>query len=315
MWLRAVGLPHYEIERVMDLSENAVRSYLAMFARGGVEALKELRWDGTTSDLDAFRGTLEDYFRKNPPTTSAEAGEIIKKLTGIERSPTQVREFLHRIGMKLRKVATIPAKADPDKQEDFKEKELEPRLEEAKAGTRRVYFMDGAHFVMGAFIGWLWCFARIFVRSSSGRQRFNVLGALCASTREIVTVCNTGYVNAQTVCELLGKLAAQQLAVPITVVLDNARYQHCKLVELCADTLGIELLFLPTYSPNLNLIERLWKFTKNKVLYNKYYESFDKFQEAITSLLKNAPRTHCEELESLLVLKFQTLQKPLSIAV
>jgi hypothetical protein len=110
-----------------------------MFARGGVEALKELRWDRTISDLDAFRGTLEDYFRKNPPTTSAEAGEIIKKLTGIERSPTQVREFLHRIGMKLRKVATIAAKADPDKQEDFKKKnsnlDLKKRRPEPEEST------------------------------------------------------------------------------------------------------------------------------------------------------------------------------------
>jgi len=181
-------------------------------------------------------------------------------------------------------------------------------LEQAKAGARRVYFVDAAHFVQSAFLGWLWCFARVFVRSSSGRQRFNVLGALCATTHRLTTICNTGYINSESVCELLRKLAALPEATPITVVLDNARYQRCKLVEATAQALGIELLFLPTYSPNLNLIERLWKFTKKKVLYSKYYATFADFQQAISSLLDNAHETHRAELDSLLTLKFQTFE-------
>ena len=185
-------------------------------------------------------------------------------------------------------------------------KELEPRLEQAKQGTRRVYFVDAAHFVQCAFLGWLWCFTRLFVRSGSGRQRFNVLGALCATTHRLITVCNTGYINSDSVCQLLCKLAALPAKTPITVVLDNARYQRCELVQATAQTFGIELLFLPTYSPNLNLIERLWKFTKKKVLYSRYYPTFADFQRAISSLLDTAHETHRKELDSLLTLKFQT---------
>jgi transposase len=148
----------------------------------------------------------------------------------------------------------------------------------------------------------------VFVRSSSGRQRFNVLGALCATTHRLTTICNTGYINSECVCELLRKLAALPECTPITVVLDNARYQRCKLVEATAQALGIELLFLPTYSPNLNLIERLWKFTKKKALYSKYYATFADFQQAISSLLDNAHETHHAELDSLLTLKFQTFE-------
>jgi transposase len=149
---------------------------------------------------------------------------------------------------------------------------------------------------------------RVFVRSPSGRQRFNVLGALCATTHRLVTVCNTDYINSHSVCELLRKLAAFPSAGPITAVLDNARYQRCALVQATAATLGIELLFLPPYSPNLNLIERLWKFTKKKVLYSKYYATFADFQYAIASLLETAHMTHREELDSLLTLKFQMFQ-------
>jgi hypothetical protein len=71
----------------------------------------------------------------------------------------------------------------------------------------------------------LWCFERLFVKSGSGRQRFNVLGALNAVTHELITVTNDTYINAQSVCELLHKLAALGLCIPITLVLDNARYQ------------------------------------------------------------------------------------------
>lgn len=161
---------------------------------------------------------------------------------------------------------------------------------------------------MGAFLGWLWCFTRVFVRSSSGRHRFNVLGALCATSHRLISVCNTGYINSESVCELLHKLKAASTNLPITVVLDNARYQRCKLVQTAAAVLGIELLYLPTYSPNLNLIERLWKFTKKKVLYSKYYETFLDFQNAITQLLNTAHDTYHDELQSLLTLKFQTFE-------
>ena len=119
--------------------------------------------------------------------------------------------------------------------------------------------MDAAHFVMGAFLGLVWCFERVFIKSPSGRKRFNVLGALNAITHEVITVTNDTYINAESVCQLLHKLAALGLNIPMTLVLDNARYQKCQLVQELADSLGIEFLYLPSYCPNLNLIERLWK--------------------------------------------------------
>jgi transposase len=87
-------------------------------------------------------------------------------------------------------------------------------------------------------------------------------------------VCNETYINAESVCERLKKIADQYAGLPITVVLDNARYQKCKLVQELALSLSIELLYLPAYSPNLNLIERLWKFVKKKCLWSKYYQDF-----------------------------------------
>ena len=166
--------------------------------------------------------------------------------------------------------------------------------------------MDSAHFVRGAFLGFVWCFCRIFLKSPSGRDRFNVLGALNAITHEVIMEHNDTYVTSTTVCQLLEKLRKHYGDLPISIVLDNARYQRCLLVMTKAGELGIDLVFLPSYSPNLNLIERLWKFVKKKCLYSKYYETFVSFKMAIHDCIAQGHIQHKEELDSLLTLNFQT---------
>jgi transposase len=179
-------------------------------------------------------------------------------------------------------------------------------LAEARKGRRLVYFVDASHFVLASFLGWIWCFTRQFVRAASGRQRYNVLGALNAVTHELVTEINTTYINAESVCALLRKIASKGVTTPITLVMDNARYQRCALVQNLAKELGIELLFLPSYSPNLNLIERLWKFVKKQVLNSRHHQDFKKFQEAIDGCLAAMPTKHQEDLATLLAHNFQT---------
>jgi transposase len=306
LWLKSRGLPHHMIADLAGVTENTVRAYLYEFMEGGIEALKRIPFHRPTSELAEHQSTIEDYFREHPPADIKTAAAKVEELTGIRRSPTQVRTFLLNIGMRCRKVAAIPAKADPQAQEEFKNNELLPRLEEAEQGKRTVFFVDAAHFVFSAFLGWLWSFARVFVRAPSGRQRFNVLGALNAITHELLTVTNTGYINAQSVCMLLEQIAALSLATPITLVMDNARYQRCALVQGLAKQLGIEILFLPSYSPNLNLIERLWKFVKKKCLYSTYYENFTAFHTAIASCLDHPHQQFKDELDSLLTLNFQS---------
>jgi transposase len=203
----------------------------------------------------------------------------------------------------------IPAKADPDAQAAYLQHELEPRLAAAQAGQRAVFFMEAAHFVLAPFLGFLWSVVRVFIRAPAGRQRFNVLGALNALTHELLTVANDTYITAQTVCDLLHKLAALNLGVPLTVFLDNARYQKCALVQATAASLQIELWFLPAYSPNLNLIERVWKFVKKQCLYSTYYADFAAFKTAIVTCLSQTNTTHKEALDSLLTLRFQLFQK------
>lgn len=203
----------------------------------------------------------------------------------------------------------IPAKADPDQQVAYLENELQPRLAQAQAGQRAVFFVDAAHFVLAPFLGFLWTFVRVFIQAPSGRQRFNVLGALNAVTHELITVTNDSYITSVQVCELLQKLADLHLTVPITLFLDNAAYQRCVLVHDTAARLHIELCFLPAYSPNLNLIERLWKFVRKQCLYSHYYADFTAFKTAISTCLAQTHTTHKPALDSLLTARFQLFTK------
>jgi transposase len=190
----------------------------------------------------------------------------------------------------------------------FLDTELKPCLDAAQAGQGHVFFVDAAHFVFGTFLCCLWSVTRIFIRAASGRQRFNVLGAWNAVTHQLIAVTNTTVVNTATMCELLGKIAALGLTGPITLVLDNARYQRNAVVEALASQLGITLLFLPSYSPNLNLIERLWKFIKRRALYGRYHPTFAEFQAAIQETLDGLPTTHAERLKTLMTLNFQLFE-------
>ena len=190
----------------------------------------------------------------------------------------------------------------------FLQGRLEPVLAEAKFGTRDVYFVDAAHFVRGAFLCCLWCAVRMFIRGASGRQRYNVLGAWHAVTRKLVRISNTTCISSDTMVELLAKIATGATRA-ITLVLDNARYQHCQKVKAEAERLGIQLLFLPSYSPNLNLIERLWKFTKAKALRGKHYNDFTLFQQAIDRCLDRIDTDYTDNMKSLMTLKFQTFDE------
>src|SRR5574341_124392 len=149
---------------------------------------------------------------------------------------------------------------------------------------------------------------RLFIPSPSGRKRFNVLAALDAVSKEINIVTNETCINAESVCLLMTEITKLGLDKPITFVLDNARYQKCALVQNYAAALNIELLYLPSYSPHLNLTERLWKFVRKECLYSKYYQKFSEFKQVIDNCIRNAHTEHKDELETLLSWNFQSFK-------
>jgi transposase len=302
------NIPHHKIASTLDICENTLRGYFQQYQDGGIEKLEKLNFYKPQSELVNHTDTIKTYLEKNPPATIKEACHKINELTKLNLSVSAMAKYLKSLGLKYRKPGTIPAKADVIKQKKFLEEELKPRLAEAKEGKRALYFADAAHFVLAPFLGYLWSFVRLFIKAPAGRQRFNVLGAINAFTHKLITVTNDSYINAQSVCELLRKLAQEHLTTPITIVLDNAKYQKCILVAELAAQLKIELLYLPSYSPNLNIIERLWKYVKKSCLNGKYYENFAIFTAGILKCLNSLPE-HEDELDTLLALNFQDFSK------
>jgi transposase len=315
LWLKSHDLPHEQIAALAGVSLRTVGRYLNDYLEGGLAQVRRCNWHGPTSALADHAQSLEEYFWDHPPRTTKEAAAVIAEQTGIKRGLTQVRAFLkYPLGLAYRKVAAIPVppKLTIDEhaqvQAEFLENQLQPCLQQARAGQRAVFFVDAAHFVWAPFLGCLWCLQRLFVRSATGRRRYNVLGAVNAVTHQLIRVTNEGYINAQSVCTLLRKLAEASLQVPITVVLDNAAYQRCELVQTLARSLNIQLLFLPSYSPNLNLIERVWRFVRKCSLNSTYHASFEQFQGAIDGCLENLATKYKNDMVTLLVHEFQTFE-------
>ena len=308
--LHDLGTPHGHIATALNITDDTVTSYLKAFRKGGVGELIENRQFRPASSVEPFLEDITRSLTESPVATAKEAAHRIKIITGIQLSEDQARRIMKRVGMAYRKTASIPGGADPQMQLVFLQEELMPRLEEAHEGKRRVFFVDAAHFVLGAFLGMIWCLTRVFVRAGSGRQRYSVLGAVETRDHDLVSIRTTGSVNAQTVCELIEKISKRYPSEAITLVMDNARYQRNTKVLDCAVANGIELLFLPAYSPNLNLIERVWRLVKSQTLRNKYFPDFAAFRTSIDSFMDSLNGTNRHLLKSLVTENFQTFKNP-----
>lgn len=132
LWLKSQGESHKRIAQLTGLTANMITQYIKEYAAGGIQRLKELHFYQPQTELLKHQQTLEDYFKAHPPATLKEAFHEIERLTGLKRSPTQIGKFFARLGFKWRKVGSVPAKADPEKQEVFKKNTSTPALKKPK---------------------------------------------------------------------------------------------------------------------------------------------------------------------------------------
>jgi transposase len=178
-------------------------------------------------------------------------------------------------------------------------------MDRAKKGEISLLYLDASHFVMGCdFLGYLYGRVRRFVKTFSGRRRYNVLGALDFISKKVTTITNDSYITACEVCELFKKIAKAYAGRTVFVVLDNAKYQKCTVTGELAEQLGINLVFIPPYSPNLNLIERFWKFVKDR-LRPRYYNQSELFREQIDSIINRSDNLNKEITDRLIGEKVQ----------
>lgn len=296
------------IAAIAGCSRNFVDSLIHCYNNKGIDSVLEIASiPGRPGRLKGHMDEISKRLESEVPRSSAEAAHIIRDISGISFSLTWVRGIMHRCGFRFIKTQPIPGRACPEKQAEWVSA-LQLIIDEAKEGKRKLYFMDAVHFTLEAFTCHVWCREPLYLKTGAGRNRFNLLGCVDPFSLDIIQSHSMVYVDAEQTKAFLEKVRRESGDIPVSIVLDNARYQHCQAVKDKAAELGITLIFLPPYSPNLNIIERLWKYTRRHVLAGKYFDSPAMFHEALRHFFEVDYINHKPNLSSLLTLKFQSFE-------
>lgn len=289
-----------EVKDALLLDEETLRSYVKKYQEGGLSALLKVEFKGSEPQLSVAEiEQLCEALNTRIFLTTQSVIDYVKKKLGIVYSQSGMRDLLHRLGYEYKKPKLVPGNPDQEEQEIFAEQYEEFMLN--KPDNIEVLFMDAVHpqhNTMAAY-GWIKRGEERELPTNSGRERLNLHGVMNAETLEL-TVIESETVDDDSTIQLLEMLENKYaLAVTIFVILDNAKYHYSRKVRRFLEKSRVKLIFLPSYSPNLNLIERLWKFFKKKVLYNTYYEKLEDFRQACIKFFRNIKSYH-NELTSLM---------------
>jgi transposase len=293
--LLGTGWTLEEVKEALLLDEETLRSHVKKYQEGGIAALLKVEFKGSEPQLSIAQVELLcDALDTQIFLTTQSIIDYVEKKFGIVYSKSGMRDLLHRLNYVYKKPKLVPGNPDIDAQEIFVQQYEE--FMENKPENVEVLFMDAVHpqhNTMAAY-GWIRRGEERKIQTASGRDRLNLHGAMNAETLEL-TVIESETVDEDSTIQLLEMLENKYpLAVTIYVILDNAKYHYSRKVKTFLEKSRIQLVFLPSYSPNLNLIERLWRFFKKKVLYNTYYERLDDFRSACIKFFKNIESFHDE---------------------
>ena len=299
------GWSYEEISIAVFLDEGTIRRYYTTYIEKGKGALFVMNYSGSACRLNKSQiEDLEKYVDKETPTAALELVKYVRDTFGVKYTVSAVVALLHRLGFVYKKPKLVPGKANGKAQEAFLEGLQKLKLQLGQKDA--IIYMDGVHPQHNSKpgYGWIKKGKEKVLKSNSARRRININGALNPVTFD-VTINISDSVNAQSTIELFKNLENKYSdAQRIVIICDNARYYRSRLVQEYLKSSKLELLFLPPYAPNLNLIERLWRFMNKKVRNNKYYEKFIDFHSSIINFFNNIS-SYKEELSSLMNPKFQ----------
>lgn len=293
--LLATGWPIESISAALLISDETIRQYKNAYQKGGIRKLLKTKYSGSNCKLTRHeRNILRKELNSAIYLTTNQVIEYVKKKFDICYSVSGMNHLLHKLGYAYKKPKLVPGKGDNEKQEDFLA--YYEQFMANKPENEAVYFMDGVHpehNTLAAY-GWIRKGEERKLKSNTGRQRINLHGAINIETLDVELV-EGERVNSESTVELLRKIEKTcSYARKIHVILDNARYHYSRVVKEYLQNSRINLVFLPVYSPHLNLIERLWKLFKKKVLYNRYYEKFKDFKNACKDFFVNISQYNTE---------------------
>jgi transposase len=253
---------------------------------------------------------VEHWLEQNTCLRARQAGDYIFEQFKVDYTDSATAKLLHSLGYVYKKVKPVPGKADEQAQQAFVKK-----LEQLRQQPDTViYFADATHPTHNTqpHYAWIKQGEERQIAANAGRQRLNLHGAVSVAEEVVTVVEDAAQVNSESVISLFTALLEQEKRKQVIVICDNARYYHSqKVKEWLQEHPRLRQEFLPAYSPNLNLIERLWKWVNEKVIAPVYYPTFPEFRKAVLELFDQLP-DYQEELKSRLTFNFEIIKSPLA---
>jgi transposase len=301
------GMSYEEIAHVLLLDDSTIRDYERQYRMQGLDGLLfDMHGGGNAKLSRAQEQELDLHLQAHLYSTAAEVCEHVEKTYGVAYTVDGMRHLLKRLTFVFKKTKLVPGKADAEKQEAFLAQMA--KIKQEKGKDDEICYLDGVHPQHNSkpANGWIKKGTEKQLLSNTGRERININGALNPRNHDVIFREDKS-INAESTIRLFGQLEEKYPNAPnIYCIADNAKYYRNKAVKTYLETSRVRLIFLPPYSPNLNLIERLWKHLKKKRCNNKYYEKFADFKTAILSFLENIKDEEAE-LRTLLTENFRVI--------
>jgi transposase len=301
------------IEDILMVSKDVIDDAIGKYTLFGIQGLTENHYEGhhnkmTKEEEKAVIQFVKDNFVRNTKVVI----NWIKGHFGKVYTTQGMQEFLKAHGFVYKKPKGIPGKHSDVENQQVMINKLTGLIEEcAEDEEKQIYFLDGSGFDHNVKIGYGWIEKgkEKLIKTNTGREKINVNGAYNPVNQEVVCIEHEENVNQQSNMKLVDKIIEKSFTDlwlrrkrKLFLVMDNAKYNHGKLflehLEQISKEKGIkiEIIYLPPYSPNLNLIERLWRYAKNEIL-QVYYEEKEKFKSRIKEFFEEDIKDKLIKLE------------------
>lgn len=303
------GLSYTQIAEILLLDEVTLRRYEKQYKEKGIDGLLQCRYAGGKSKLTMVEQQgLDEYVSDHLFTTAVQVQKYVQRVYGKSYTLIGITKLLHRLGFTYKKPKIVPGNVSIADQQEFLA--TYERTKEQLTEKDHIYFSDATHPTHNTkpSYGWIKRGKKndVYIQSNTGRKRLNILGALDIADKKAV-VLERETIDAQSIIAMCEEIKKKQPHGKVYIILDNAKYHHARIVNnWFLRHPRFKRIFLPAYSPNLNIIERLWRFFHTKVTNNQYFKTFQAFKEATMDFFQNLKK-YKPELDTLLTENFQTL--------
>lgn len=285
-----------------------IENWFQKYRTDGIEELITLHYKPKKATLDIFQiNQVFIWVTFHNPDTVKEIMNYISEKFGVDYCAETVRQLLVKRGLKYIKPKEVPGNP-PSEEEQLRFVEKYHETKATSEPGSKILFGDAMHLIHQNIRGFCWGDPKFPPTSetNSSRKRLNILGAYDPDSYSIIHLTGEENCDADRVVAFFEKIIEAWPSSPkIHIILDNAKYFHAaKVREWLKDNKKLECIFLPTYAPNLNLIERFWKFAKKKLVKRKYYKHYKTFRAKVFQFMNHIDEYY-DELKSLMVEKFQ----------